>query len=206
MLSLDTNELQRWRNDNGDNTYNIKYPLTPNSIVIDLGGFTGIWAQQIIDLYNCHLYIIEPVEEFYLRMVTKFSHNNKVKLMNVGVSNENKESIIYLNSDSSSLNGSGIPIKAKFLTLEKIFEIWNINSVDLIQINIEGHEYDVLENIITSHILNKIKYIQIQFHKGIEKDSERRNFIREQLQSKGFKNRFNYAFVWECWEKYENRN
>jgi FkbM family methyltransferase len=166
-----------------------------------LGGFKGIWAQQIIDLYNPHIYIIEPISEFYSNMVEKFSCNNKVKLMNVGVSNENKESTIYLNEDSSSFNGPGIPKTVKLMTLEKIFETWNLTKIDLIQINIEGDEYVFLEQLVTSDILNKLKYIQIQFHKGIDRCIERRDVIRDKLLSRGFKNRFNYDFVWEGWEK-----
>lgn len=212
MLSLDLNELSRWINDNGDYTHNLQYPLNSDSIIVDLGGFKGIWAQQIIDLYNPHIYIIEPISEFYLTMLEKFSFNNKVKLMNVGVSNENKESTIYLNQDSSSFNGPGILKTVKLMTLEKIFEIWNLTKIDLIQINIEGDEYVFLEKLVTSDTLNKIRYIQIQFHKGIyyyakridagiDGHVERRNAIHDKLHNRGFKKRFNYNFVWEGWEK-----
>ena len=82
MLSLDLNELSRWINDNGDHTHNLQYPLNSDSIILDLGGFKGIWAQQIIDLYDPNVYIIEPISQFYLYMVEKFSCNNKIKLMN----------------------------------------------------------------------------------------------------------------------------
>ena len=200
MLSLDLNELSRWINDNGDYTHNLQYPLNSDSIIVDLGGFRGIWAQQIIDLYNPHIYIIEPISEFYLNMLEKFSFNSKVKLMNVGVSNENKESTIYINQDSSSFNGPGSPRTVKLMTLEKIFETWNLTKIDLIQINIEGDEYAFLEQLVTSDTLNKLKYIQIQFHKGIDHHVERREAIRDKLHSRGFKNRFNYDFVWEGWE------
>jgi FkbM family methyltransferase len=201
MLSLDLNELSRWINDNGDHTHNLQYPLNSDSIILDLGGFKGIWAQQIIDLYDPNMYIIEPISQFYLYTVEKFSYNNKVKLMNVGVANENKESIIYLNEDSSSFNSSGVATNVKLMTLETIFQTWNLTQIDLIQINIEGDEYIFLEQLVTSDILNKLKYIQIQFHKGIDRCIERRDAIRDKLLSRGFKNRFNYDFVWEGWEK-----
>ena len=51
------------------------------------------------------------------------------------------------------------------------------------------------------NMINKFKNIQIQFHLGIENDKERRNEIQKNLILKGFKNKFDYPFVWESWEK-----
>ena len=51
------NEIKRWFADNGDYTHNITYDLNENSVVMDLGGFTGIWASQIIERYNPNVYI-----------------------------------------------------------------------------------------------------------------------------------------------------
>ena len=93
---LDKNEHARWVNDNGDYTHNITYNLTENSVIMDLGGYTGVWAQQMIEKYNPYVYILEPVTNFYEGMVTKFSNNNKVRLMNVGIGTENKDGFIFI--------------------------------------------------------------------------------------------------------------
>jgi len=58
-----------------------------------------------------------------------------------------------------------------------------------------------LENMLETGSINKFKNIQIQFHMGIEGDVERRNKIRAGLQNNGFKNKFDYPFVWESWYK-----
>jgi len=200
-LTLNLEELSRWRNDNGDSTHNLQYPFKSDSVIMDLGGFKGIWAQQMIDLYNPNVYIIEPVNQFYSHMVDKFTDNPKVRLMNVGVSVENKESVIYINDDTSSCNSNGVPTPIKLLTLQTILDIWKLNHVDLIQINIEGDEYNILEQITDHDVLDRFKYIQVQFHKGIYNHVERRDAIRDKLHNRGFKNRFNYDFVWEGWEK-----
>jgi FkbM family methyltransferase len=201
MVTLDLHELKKWINDEGDKTHNLNYPLNEESIVMDLGGFKGNWASQIIDLYNPNVYIIEPIFNYYDFMVNKFLSNNKVKLMNVGISDQNKEDIIFVNEDSSSLNSNGKTENVKLLTMKSIFDKWNLKKVDLLQINIEGHEYLLLEHLVNEDILEKFKYIQIQFHKGIKDDFLRRKAIHENLKIRGFKNRFNYPFVWECWEK-----
>ena len=90
-LTLNKNEIGRWFRDRGDYTHNITYDLNEDSVVMDLGGYTGIWAQQIIKKYNPNFYIIEPLPEFYNILVDKFKENKKVNLLNVGASDRDWE-------------------------------------------------------------------------------------------------------------------
>jgi len=196
-------EIDKWFKDNGDNTHNITYDLNEDSVVIDLGGYTGVWGQQIINKYNPNMYILEPIEQFYNVLVDKFSSNNKVHLMNVGVSTENKMDKLFVSTDASSstFNSHRGAVEVEFYDLETVLNKWNLNIVDLVQINIEGDEYPLLEDMLKTGIINKFKNIQIQYHLGIEGDVERRDKIREGLKSNGFKEKFNYPFVWESWYK-----
>ena len=201
-LTLNSNEIGRWFNDRGDYTHNITYDLNENSIIMDLGGYTGVWAQQMIEKYNPNVYILEPVTNFYEGMVSRFSNNDKVRLMNVGIGVEDKDGVIFMGGDGSSsnlINGNGVNVK--FNTIDTILNNFGLEYVDLIQINIEGDEYPLLENMISTGSINKFKNIQIQFHLGIENDVERRNNIRQNLLLNGFKINFDYPFVWESWGK-----
>lgn len=40
-------QLLKWQKDNGNHTHNLNYKLNADSIVIDLGGYEGIWGQKI---------------------------------------------------------------------------------------------------------------------------------------------------------------
>jgi FkbM family methyltransferase len=203
-IKLNPQEIQKWFRDRGDETHNLNYELNEDSVVIDLGGYTGVWGQQIINKYNPNLYIIEPVPSFFNGMVTKFSGNNKVRLLNVGVSSENKYGSIFISNDGTSSNlNSGEEIKVKFNTIDEVLNMWDLKEVDLIQINIEGDEYPLLESMLETGSVNKFKNIQVQFHLGIKDDINRRNKIRKELLNNGFKLKFDYAFVWESWERNE---
>ena len=201
-LTLNSSVIGKWFADNGDNTHNITYDLNEDSVVMDLGGYTGVWAQQMIDKYNPNVYIIEPVTEFYEGMITKFIDNGKVHLMNVGVGTEDKDGFIFMSGDGTSSNlTNGESINVKINTIDTILGKWGLNEVDLIQVNIEGDEYPLLEYMIKKGSINKFKNIQIQFHLGIENDVDRRNKIIDGLIENGFKNNFDYPFVWESWGK-----
>ena len=38
-----------------------KYPLTKDSVVLDVGGYKGTFAAEIVRRYGCHVYVFEPV-------------------------------------------------------------------------------------------------------------------------------------------------
>ena len=40
---------------------------------------------------------------------------------------------------------------------------------------------------------------RVQFHLGVDGDVERRNAIQKGFIENGFKNKFEYPFVWESW-------
>jgi len=196
------NEIIRWFSDNGDYTHNLNYDLNENSVVIDLGGYTGEWAQQIINKYNPNIFIIEPVTKFYDIMISKFSNNNKVHLMNVAAAIENKEGFLHINGDStSSLLKNGTALNIQYKSIDTILKIWNLDKVDLIQINIEGDEYELLDYMIQTDLISMFENIQIQFHLFVEDAVTKRENIRKGLINKGFKNKFDYPFVWESWSK-----
>ncbi len=47
-MRQDITSLNRWFTDNGDYTHNINYELNENSVVIDLGGYYGLWVDEIL--------------------------------------------------------------------------------------------------------------------------------------------------------------
>lgn len=208
-MRQDIESLNQWFADNGDYTHNINYELNNDSVVIDLGGYYGLWIDEILKKNNPYIpniILIEPVPEFYNHLVTKYQNNEKIKVINAGVSTDENETTktLYVSSDGSSTNFN-INVKSviqiKTIPIDKILSDNNINQVDLLQINIEGDEYGLMEYMIESNMVDKFKNIQIQFHLGIDNDVERRNNIQKNLISKGFKNKFDYPFVWESWEK-----
>ena len=208
-MRQDITSLNKWFGDNGDYTHNINYELNNNSVVIDLGGYYGLWIDEILKKnspYVPNIILVEPVPDFYNHLVTKYENYKKIKVMNVGVSTDKNETTksLYLSNDGSSTNFNtnvNSVIQIKTLPIDKILSDNNINQVDLLQINIEGDEYALMEYMIESKIINKFKNIQIQLHLGIENDIERRVNIQKNLIYNGFKNKFDYPFVWESWEK-----
>ena len=199
-IGLNNASLGRWFRDRGDYTHNITYNLNEDSVIMDFGGYTGVWAQQMIDKYNPNVYIIEPIPSLFDGMCEKFKNNPKVHLLNVGVGPEKKKEKIFLHDDGSSFLVKGKEsITVELNTIEDILVKCGLEEVDLLQINIEGYEYSLLESMIRTKSINRFKNIQVQFHLGVDGDVERRNAIQKGFIENGFKNKFEYPFVWESW-------
>ncbi len=193
-------EFDRWIKDNGDLTHRLRYDLNEDSIVFDLGGYKGEWAEKIHQNYNSKIYVFEPVHSFYNKILNQFKLNTNVHVFCYGLGPKDEELEISLTSDSSSIfNTEGEKEKIQMKEFIKFLEEQDIKNIDLIKINIEGGEYDLLEYIIEHNILHMFKNIQVQFHRFIPECVARRNNIREHL-SKTHETTYDYEFVWENWK------
>lgn len=197
---------EKWRADRGDEILVLDYPLNENSQVIELGGFQGLWTKRVSSKFNCNVLVVEPIKEFYDKMLNEFDYylkNNrdKIKTENSGISTEEKELTFAVDGDATSAHlHSNNPVKIKCYTLEHYLNKHNIEKVDLMQVNIEGEEYPLMQAWIDSGLINKVKYIQVQYHRMGENYEEKHNKIQEGLRQLGFKMKWEYPFVWESWE------
>jgi len=189
-----------WIKSKGDHTLRLNYDLTQNSLVIDAGGYKGEWSKSIFDRYSCNIIIFEPVTKYFDMIEQKFIGHEKISVIKSGLSNEDKEIVIFDSEDSSSVFwGDGESEKIKLTKFSSFISTHQIKEIDLIKINIEGGEYDLLEDILESGLVNKIGNLQIQFHRFVEGCKEKRDLIRNEL-SKTHSLTYDYEFIWENWK------
>jgi len=191
--------LNKWFADRGDATHRLNYDLTENSTVLDVGGYHGDWAANIYNKYKSKVHVFEPVKKFYNQIDKRFEANPKVDVYEFGLSNNDSEVEIFMSNDASSTfrGTDGVMIQMKSLPEFLVAE--DIEFVDLVKINIEGGEYDLLDDVIEKGIQDKFGNIQVQFHKFVDGCEPRRAKIREEL-AKTHRLTYNYEFVWENWE------
>jgi FkbM family methyltransferase len=199
-------DFNKWFTDRGDETHLLNYPLTNDSIVLELGGYKGKWSKQIYDLYKPKIIILEPVTLFYNEMIKHFEEynkdfNKKIFFENSAITTEDQELNFYVSEDATSVfTTSNNKVTARAFTLPYYKIKYDLEKIDLIQMNIEGFEYDLLENWIDNSLLENVRFIHIQFHTFIPNCVPRRDRIVKKLKENNFINRFNYDFIWESWE------
>lgn len=196
-------EVKRWFKEQGDGNLRLSYELDSDSIVFDVGGYEGNWAEQIHDKFNPSIFIFEPVPEYAKAIKGKFSNHPKIKTCEYGLSNKDNNLEIYLNDDNSSFHisktGKVVKVEIKALSLNLLNEL-KVDKINLMKINIEGAEYELLDHIIDNGIISKIDSLQVQFHNFVPEAIKKRNAIRAKL-NRTHTETWCYEFVWENWKK-----
>jgi FkbM family methyltransferase len=190
----------QWFKDDGDNTHRLNYDLNENSIVFDLGGFEGWFTEQIDNEYHCRIFCFEPINEYFLKIKNKFNSNLNILTFPFAISNTIGIKKIYFNGNSSSeFIKTDDVFEMSCITLDYMMNKYHIKHIDLMKINIEGGEYDLLDDIIEKDLLKTCDNLQIQFHTIIDNYQNRYNKIKTELE-KTHHLTYQYPFVWENWQ------
>tara|TARA_B100000586_G_C20060127_1_gene405911 strand:+ start:285 stop:1007 length:723 start_codon:yes stop_codon:yes gene_type:complete len=194
-------ERTKWYRDKGDEYLRLEYNLNEDSIVFDIGGYVGDFAEKISKKFGCKIYLFEPSQSFYKKCLERFKDNKNILCFNYGVGNLNGDFVLSNDNEASSTkrkisDKEGEKIKIK--KISDIIEEQRVNNIDLMKINIEGGEYDLLPFIINENLISKINNIQVQFHNFIPNAVKKREEITNLLKNT-HKNDWSYYFVWENW-------
>jgi FkbM family methyltransferase len=195
-------EAKRWFKDQGDETLRLNYPLSPDSIVFDVGGYHGDFAAAIYERYGCKVYIFEPVPEFYQGCVARFQGNQKIVCLNYGLASTDGWLDIGLADNASSFDSPFAKEDKQQVQVSSIVDCireLEVSQIDLLKINIEGGEFDIIPAIIESGDIRNVQYLQVQFHNFVARANEQRARIRTQLATTHME-MWNYDFVWESWK------
>jgi FkbM family methyltransferase len=198
-LSAQEKRVMPWFGDKGDQTLRLDYDLDENSIVFDVGGYVGDWASNIFNKYVCRIFVFEPVPKYFEIIKRRFLKNRKVSIMNIGLDKESKMENITLSDDGTSLfKSGGDKLRVSMVRAIDFIVANGINRIDLIKINIEGGEYDLLEHLIETEYISRIRDIQVQFHDFMPNARPRMENIQKKLNETHYLT-YQYEFVWENW-------
>lgn len=160
------------------------YPLTPDSLVIDAGGYEGNFANIIHEKYGCTVLVLEPVPVFCDAIKARFINTPGIKVLNVGLGPETKKEFFGIQGGLTGIaNGSDHKVQVQLISPTALLELpWCAGrTVALLKLNIEGLECDVLDAVLDAGIECRFEHIQVQFHSVIPFAAQRRAGIRNRL-------------------------
>lgn len=194
--------VRQWFNDRGDDELLAKHDLNSGSVVVDIGGYTGAWSAKINDIYSPRLFVLEPVGQFLTVLKEKFSGHPNVKVCGYGLGAAGSYDIYVQGDGSSMFTGSDTGTKETITikSIDAFIAETGIDRIDLLQMNIEGAEYDLMDMLLEHPLLKRINRMQIQYHLTVDNFEQRRARIRERLADTHLQT-FNYPFVWEGWQR-----
>lgn len=204
--------LTIWFGNKSDIRWNHHVYLNKNSVVMDIGGNTGIDAQHIISMFHPMFYLVlEPVKLYYDHLVKMFSNENSVLVFQFGAGSRNTQlnvSIAGKDGDATSVfeHTTNKTTKIQLYNITDIFiglGLNCLNELDLLTINCEGCEFEILEEILKTNMIMFIKNIQFATHTTLlylKNPIERYCKIQE-LLSRTHIISYQYKFIWESWKR-----
>jgi FkbM family methyltransferase len=195
--------INRWFSSKGDETLRLDYPLGADSFVFDLGGYLGDFTAEIAGRYDCYVFLFEPSPQFFDQCVQRFKSNPKIKCFNYGLADEEGTFRLSKEDNASSISKAGGGVTCEEIVVKNISRVianLDVREINLMKINIEGAEFAVLSDLISSGLISKIENIQVQFHEFFQNSWKLRDQIRLEL-GKTHQESWNYPFVWESWAR-----
>jgi FkbM family methyltransferase len=193
-------EAERWKNDHGDVTLKVTYPLDIDSVVFDVGGYHGDWTHEINKRHHCLIHLFEPVAEFYEVCRKRFNSTQNIICHNMGLWSRDLSVPFRANGDSSSVYANDPDCIISLCDIVGFMAMHQITHVDLMSLNCEGGEYHILDRLLETHQIECFEHIQIQFHMLFTDAAGTRDNLRHRLR-RTHREVWCYPFVWESWQR-----
>ena len=187
------------------NCEKLKYSISFNQtgLVLDLGSYLGDYTEVVVkNNPQLTFWLYEPIPEFFSVCANKFHNKENIVVSQKAVSADGrriKMQIDGLRSRQKSVNfPEGVTIDS--ISIQEIFD--SVSEIQLVKMNIEGMEYECLEQLIHTNSLIKAKYLLIQFH-NFEKDSRNKRHLLRKQMARDFENIYTFEWMWELWIRKE---
>jgi FkbM family methyltransferase len=193
--------VRQWWADGGDYELRFNYDLSEASFILDLGGYEGQWASDLFSRFKSRIVVFEPVRSFSERIKKRFDKNDSIEVIQYGLGASSRHETISLDADGSSVFKTSAKSNSediKIVDVKDWMEDRAIEEIDLIKINIEGGEYELLNRLIETGLIKRMKNIQVQFHRISNSSLLEMQQIQKEL-SKTHTPTYQYEFVWENW-------
>lgn len=193
--------VRPWFAADGDATFRVDYDLGPDSVVVDVGGYRGQWASDIVARYLCAVHVFEPVPQYAEEIRQRFRLNDRVVVHAAALGGENGSLRLALEADRSSAHLTGREVtEAPVRAAADVFGELGLTRIDLMKVNVEGGEYDLLPHLIRTGWISKVRDLQVQFHDFVPDADARMRDIQQEL-ARTHRVTYSFPFVWENWRR-----
>ena len=185
--------------------------------LVVIGAHFGVWLNDELTRFDKeNILLVEPVPYNYKKLKEKFIKSSNIHICTNVIFSENKVSKFYYVNEKSILKlgkhwASGIgsfnknhildhrtkrfkiededidEIEIEFITFDVLIKKFEIKSIDKLQIDVEGAEFEILKSIdYTKTEINSIQFESKHFD-GTFKEGKKLQEIKDKLILEGFK-------------------
>ena len=175
------------------------WSLRPKAKVLVLGGYTGLSTAMYAKTAE-RVFSLEPVEQFRLQMEATLDRVANVDVLDFAADKSDGTLSLSLGGDGTSAvrNVGSTLIEVPSRDISAIIE--EFGPFELMEVNIEGGEYSVIERLAETDKAKSVDKILVQFHDVGPNSDMLRSSAHRQL-SLSHMRVWSYEWVWELWIK-----
>jgi FkbM family methyltransferase len=181
-------------------------------IIFDIGACVGAFTDHCLKDYEVEsIYQFEPFTPNYRFLIEKYKKDNRVKTLNLAVSNFTGEAKLYkkfkkkngkriypevgnagssLKSDKGNVSADEFEV-VKVTSLNVFFNTHTIDKVGICKIDSEGTEYDIINDILNHELYKKMNRICYEDHtRKIRSIKKQKTKTVERIHKLGILNKF----------------
>lgn len=188
------------------NCENLKYKIDLNErgVILDIGSYRGAYSSKLMVRHPENTYwLYEPIPDYFKVCLNRFKKEKNVLLNQAAVTSNGRNVLIKIDGLRSREveSSDSRAIEHKSVSIQEIFN--SLSEIELLKMNIEGMEFECLEQLVSSNSLIKARYLLIQFHKFEDDSHQRRESLHRKFE-KDFDTLFSYEWMWELWVRKNN--
>lgn len=161
-------------------------------IVFDVGANTGVYARAVLDAFggSAMIYAFEPASKTFEMLASGLEGRSNVKLYKVGFGDAEGEATLFSAGEGSKLGSVydtsdrlsrvGLAMKQReqvsLTTIDDFCERERVGRINLLKLDVEGHELSILEG--SSRMLHGGRIDAVQFEFGAA-NVDSRTFFRD---------------------------
>lgn len=152
-----------------------KFLIEQPKLILDIGGNKGEYTQTVIQKFpNAEVHIFEPSNLNYKLLLERFKKYPNIHISNNAISDQQESQILYADVEGSGLASltqrrlghfgleMQVEERVETTTIDKYWtEVLNERDIDIIKIDIEGHELSALRG--AHKALEHVKVVQFEF-------------------------------------------
>lgn len=183
--------------------------------IIEIGGYLGVLLPKLVATTGAKQYVaLEPVPSFFQQLSKKIgdlSLQSRVTAYNFGLAKTKKELQISLRKDATSLlkDDKREGVQTESIKIFNVIDFFvqiglGCNSLNLLTINCEGCEFDVIEMLTSTSLIDNIDFVQFQPHLIVFDDEQKYicMYCRlRELLARTHDIAYEYPHVWETWKR-----
>lgn len=175
----------------------------PAGLAVVLGGFKGL-SSRAFEAKGYRVVSFEPVPSFAeeIRNLAK-RESLDIEVIEAAASDSEGELALEEKGEQTSQLDSSSSVKGAVVVQKVDFANWVRGcglEIDILEMNIEGSEFDVLPRLLESEEIKSIVRLNIQFHKVSSDSQFLQQAIREAL-AKTHNLLWSFDWLWEAWER-----